>query len=225
MKEQRGSGHLRRTVVTGAPVAAGCPPAMSDPRAATPAATESDETLVTGFVAGDSGCYEQLVERYNRPIFNFIYRMLGNYADAEDVAQDVFVQIYRALPDARTDLPFRPWLYVVARHKCLDFLKRKRPVLFSDAAGPGDDGDDPAARVVDTDPLPDELAERADLQRLLQEAIDALPPKYRQVVALRYTADLSFAEIAAALSLPENTVKTHFHRAKALLRARLAGTV
>jgi len=183
---------------------------------------DSDEALARRFVAGDAAAFEALVGRYSRPIFNFTLRMLGNRDDADDVAQDVFVQIYRSLPRARTDLPFKPWLYVIARNKCLDFLKRRRPLLFTDIEGDDPEGEGMEARIEDTEPLPEELAERADLQRVLQAAIAALPPKYRQVVAMRYAAELSFEEIAASLGLPENTVKTHFHRAKALLRTALS---
>jgi RNA polymerase sigma factor (sigma-70 family) len=186
------------------------------------AANCSDEALAQRCAGGDISCYEELVRRYTRPIFNFTYRMLANYDDADDLTQDVFVQVYKSLPSARTDLPFKPWLYVIARNKCLDFLKRKRPLLFTDVEGDDPEGEGVAARVQDTDPLPDELAERADLQRILRDAIESLPLKYRQVVAMRYAAELSFEEIAAALGLPENTVKTHFHRAKALLRPKLA---
>lgn len=180
-----------------------------------------DEALIATFLNGDVGAYEALVQRYAKPIFNFVFRMVGNYADADDVAQDVFIQVFKALPKARTDLPFKPWLYVIARNKALDLLKRKRPVLFSDVANHDDRSEDPGASIADSAPLPEELAERADLQRVLQEAVASLPPKYRQVVAMRYAAELSFAEISASLGLPENTVKTHFHRAKSLLRARL----
>lgn len=191
---------------------------MSEGASVLPA--RGDEQLVAAFVDGEPAAYEELVRRYSRPIFNFVYRMIGSYADADDVAQDVFVQVYKSLPAARTDLPFKPWLYVIARNKCLDFVKRKRPVLFADVDGP-DEAESIAERVPDPQPLPDELAERADLQRILHEAVLDLPERYRQVVAMRYTGELSFAEIAETLNLPENTVKTHFHRAKALLRSRL----
>lgn len=184
-------------------------------------ADRSDEDLVRGGGAGDIACFEELVRRYMKPIFNFAYRMLGNYAEADDVAQDVFVQVFRSLPTIRADLPFKPWLYVVARNRCLDVLKRKRPVNFSSIEDP-ERGERIVDRVADPDPLPEEVFERADLQRVLREAIEKLPEKYRTVVAMRYASGLTFAEIAAALGLPENTVKTHFQRAKAALRASLA---
>jgi RNA polymerase sigma-70 factor (ECF subfamily) len=184
-------------------------------------AVKGDEELVRAFLAGDVAAFEELVRRYSRPIYNFTLRMLGNREDADDVAQDVFVQVYRALPRSRTDLPFKPWLYTVARNKCLDFLKRRRPLSFSDVDADEEDGEGIAAMIADPAPLPEELAERVDLQRLLGAAIQELPPRYREVVALRYAAELSFEEISVALGIPENTAKTHFHRAKTLLRAHL----
>jgi RNA polymerase sigma-70 factor (ECF subfamily) len=121
------------------------------------------------------------------------------------------------LPRARLDLPFRPWLYRIARNQCLDRLRARRTVGLPD---PGDEYEagPPGALLPDPTPLPDELAERRDLQRLLGEAIGTLPERYRAVVAMRYVTDLTFAEIGQALGLPENTVKTFFQRSKALLR-------
>jgi RNA polymerase sigma-70 factor, ECF subfamily len=183
----------------------------------------SDEDLARSFCAGNVQSFEELVRRYAKPMFNFAYRMTGNYAEADDIAQDVFLQVYRSLPAARLDLPFKPWLYVIARNKCLDFLKRRRPVSFSVLEG--DQGDSPIDSVADQDPLPEDVLERADLQRILREAVLALPERYREVVSLRYAAGLSFAEIGRALNLPENTVKTQFQRAKSMLRRQLAGAL
>jgi RNA polymerase sigma-70 factor (ECF subfamily) len=178
----------------------------------------SDEELAERFQQGDTGAFETLVERYHRPLYHFAFRLLGRAEDAEDATQDTFVQVYGALPKARLDAPLRPWIYRIARNRCLDMLKRRRPVLFSALSA-----DDEAAvpEVADAQPLPDELAERADLQRLLSAAIAALAPPYREVVALRYASDLAFGEIAEVLGMPENTVKTRFQRAKAALREAL----
>jgi RNA polymerase sigma factor (sigma-70 family) len=183
------------------------------------ATAATDESLADRFQRGDALAFEELVARYHRPLYHFAYRLLGRAEDAEDATQDTLVLVYRALPTARLDTPLRPWIYRIARNRCLDLLKRRRPLAFADL-GPVDD-DTPQLEAADTSPLPDELAERADLQRLLGEAIGALAPAYREVVALRYTTDLQLNEIADVLGLPENTVKTRFHRAKAMLRAAL----
>jgi len=180
----------------------------------------SDEDLAHRFTAGDQAAFVHLVQRYAKPLFNFAYGFLGDYDDADDVAQQVLVQLYKSLPRARLDQPLRPWIYQIAKNKCLDWLRRRRPVLFSELEG---DESDSAPALPNETPLPDELAERHDLQRLLREAIAALPPKYRAVVTMRYVNELPFAEIAAALDLPENTVKTHFQRAKGMLRGYLRG--
>lgn len=180
----------------------------------------TDEQLARRYLAGADACFDELVRRYSGPVYYFILRMVGRPEDADDLTQDVFVQILKSLPTARTDLPLRPWVFVIARNKCLDHLKRKRAVPFSNLAGPEDD-ERMEERVMDAQPLPEDLAERADLQALLQAAITELPPRYRAVVALRYSADLTFAEIGTVLNLPENTAKTHFQRAKALLRVYL----
>lgn len=180
----------------------------------------SDEQLAVRYVAGERDCFDELVQRYRGPIHAFILRMVGRPEDAEDLTQDVFLQLLKSLPTARADLPLRPWVFVIARNKCLDHLKRKRPLLFS-AMTSAEADDAPEERLPDHQPLPEELAERADLRDLLQRAIESLPARYRTVVALRYSGDLTFAEIGAVLALPENTAKTHFQRAKGLLRAAL----
>jgi RNA polymerase sigma-70 factor (ECF subfamily) len=187
-------------------------------------AEPTDEYLARAAAGGDRGAFEELVRRYIKPIFNFVYRMTGNYAEADDLTQDVFLQVYRSLPSARLDLPFRPWLYVIARNKSLDSLKRKRALDFSALVDP-ETAESPIDNVADPDPLPEAVLEHADLKRILREAILRLPERYRTVVSLRYGGELSFGEIALTLGLPENTVKTHFQRAKAILRRELEGAL
>ena len=186
--------------------------------AAIPLGGRTDEQLAAGYARGERVCFDELVRRYSASIYAFALRMVGRPEDAEDLTQDVFVQLLRSLPSARADLPLRPWIYVIARNKCLDHLKRRRAAAFSEVADGVEGGE---MDVADAAPLPDELVERADVQQMLQRAIAGLPERYRAVVALRYATDLTFAEMGQVLGLPENTVKTHFQRAKALLRAAL----
>ncbi len=182
----------------------------------------SDGILAQRSIAGDQRAFEILVQRYSTPLFNFICRFLSDYDQACDILQQVFLQLYISLPNLRTSDPLKAWLFQVARNRCLDELRRKHAIHFSELEPVNDDDElSPLATMPDTDPLPEELAERRDLQQCLQKAIQTLPPKFRSVVLLRYAGQLSFSEIGQALDMPEATAKTYFQRAKPLLRAAL----
>ena len=182
----------------------------------------SDGILAQQSIAGDQRAFEILVQRYSTPLFNFICRFLGDYDQACDVLQQVFLQLYISLPNLRTGDPLKAWLFQVARNRCLDELRRKHAIHFSELEPVSDEDElSPLATMPDTDPLPEELAERRDLQQCLQKAIQTLPPKFRSVVLLRYAGQLSFSEIGQTLKMPEATAKTYFQRAKPLLRAAL----
>jgi RNA polymerase sigma-70 factor (ECF subfamily) len=167
----------------------------------------------------DPAAFEALVRRHQGPLYNFCLRMLGQADDAADVAQETFVQLYSHLGRLDEREPLAPWLFRVARNRCIDLIRRRRtvPLGMPDDAGESTFVGEPA----DEDPLPEIVAERADLQRLLSDAIAQLPPAYAEVVALRYAGDRSFAEIAVILDCDEGAARVRFHRAKALLRRHL----
>lgn len=170
---------------------------------------------------GDAAAFEALVRRHQRPIFNFCLRMLGRPDDAADVAQEAFVQLYTNLVRLDEREPLTAWLFRVARNRCIDVIRRRRTVSLSSDTSGDDDAGSTTIDLADADPLPDELVERADLERVLTAAIADLPPAYAEVVALRYASDRSFAEIAAILEIDEGAARVRFHRAKALLRRTL----
>jgi RNA polymerase sigma-70 factor (ECF subfamily) len=175
--------------------------------------------------AGDQIAFEMLVRRYSTPLFNFICRFLGDYDQACDVLQQVFLRFYTSLPNLGTSEPFKPWLFQVARNCCVDELRRRKryAIHFSQLESENAEGEVTVlSDMADPGPLPEEIMERHDLQDILQQAIQALPPKFRAVVTLRYLAQLSFSEIGKTLSMPEATAKTYFHRAKVLLRKSLS---
>ncbi len=182
----------------------------------------SDGLLARQSLSGDDVSFERLVQRYTTPLFSFCYRFLADYDLAWDVLQHVFLQLYTSLPTLRTDKPLKSWLFQVARNRCLDELRRKHAIPFSQLEQGSDDEDlSLLAAIPDTQPLPEEVAERGEVQRSMVQAIEALPPKYRSVVLLRYTRELSFLEIGQTLHMPEATAKTYFQRAKVLLRGSL----
>src|SRR2546425_8798157 len=182
----------------------------------------TDGVLAQQSLDGDEHAFESLVHRYSAQLFNFIYRFLGDYDQACDILQHVFIQLHTSLPTLRTDKPLKAWLFQVARNRCLDELRRKHAIHFSELEAINDDEElSPLAAIPDSGPLAEELAERSDLQHRLQAAISTLPVKFRSVVLLRYASQLSFSEIGQALNMPEATAKTYFQRAKPLLRAAL----
>src|SRR5438876_5486565 len=182
----------------------------------------TDGDLAQQTLAGNPYAFEDLVKRYSTPLFNFIYRFLGDYDQACDILQHVFIQLHTSLPTLRTDKPLKAWLFQVARNRCLDELRRRHAIHFSELEAVNDDEElSPLAAIPDNGPLPEELAEQSDLQQHLHDAIQTLPVKFRSVVLLRYAAQLSFSEIGQALNMPEATAKTYFQRAKPLLRTAL----
>src|SRR5947207_6682993 len=181
----------------------------------------TDAVLAKQVLSGDQEAFELLVRRYNTPLFNFICRFLGDYDLACDVLQQVFLRFYTSLPKLGTGEPFKSWLFQVARNCCVDELRRKHryAIHFSQLEVENSEGElTGLCDIPDPGPLPEEVVERRDLQVLLQQAIETLPPKFRSVVILRYSSQLSFSEIGKSLGMPEATAKTYFHRAKVLLR-------
>ncbi len=182
----------------------------------------ADGTLAQQALTGDQAAFEVLVGRYSTGLFNFICHFLGDYHLACDILQQVFLQLYISLPKLRTGEPLKSWLFQVARNRCLDELRRKRPVYFSELETAFDDEDSPSLiDIPDSSPLPEEVTLHHDSQRQLHGAIQLLPPRFRSVVLLRYAGQLSFSEIGKVLHMPKSTAKTYFQRAKPLLRANL----
>src|SRR5215471_13009277 len=182
----------------------------------------TDTVLAHQAVAGDQYAFESLVRRYSTSLYSFITRFLGDHDQASDILQQVSIQLYTSLPTLRADRPLKAWLFQVARNRCVDELRRKRVLHFSELEGKNDEDEVSVVdALLDSTPLPEELAECHDLQERLQKAIDTLPVKFRSVVLLRYAGQLSFPEIGQTLNMPVATAKTYFHRAKPLLRTAL----
>jgi RNA polymerase sigma factor (sigma-70 family) len=182
----------------------------------------TDDLLVQQARDGDQDAFETLVDRYSALLYLLISRLLQDEHLAHDVLQHVFIQLYRSLPTMRPGGILKAWLSQVARHRCFDELRRKRPIFFSEIAYVQGGGEFSAITMLpDPDRLPEEQVELRELQQQLLEAIESLPTQYRSVVLLRYANQLSFREIGQALSIPEATAKTYFYRARKPLRTLL----
>jgi RNA polymerase sigma-70 factor (ECF subfamily) len=183
---------------------------------------KSPDILAQQSLNGNEDAFEELFKRYRPVLFHFIFKMLGDYDQACDIEQQVFLQLYKSLPTLDTTRTLKSWLFQVARNRCLDEFRRKRIIHFSELEALNDeDGSAVLALVPDPHPQPEEIAENHELQEHLLKVIRRLPPKFRSVVFLRYAAQLTFPEIGKTLGMPAATAKTYFTRAKPLLRASL----
>ena len=181
-----------------------------------------DSVLVQQALAGHQEAFEALVSRYEHSLLSLIYSYVGDYHEAHDVLQQVWLQLYLSLATLRQNGHIKPWLFTVARNRSLDILRSTRVLTFSEGeTGNEEDGAAFLDTLPDTSPTPEELAERHDLHQAVQRAILALPHTYRSVVLLYYGEQLNYSEIGRVLNMPCSTVKTRFHRAKPLLRAAL----
>ncbi len=182
---------------------------------------QDDRAVVEAVLNGQQHRFADLVNRYQSQIVNYVCRMLGNYEDAVDLSQDVFLKAYSGLGSYRPQYPFPAWLFRIARNAAIDEI-RKRRLLTVSLDAPVEFEDGTAGREVESpgrDPQDSYLG--VEFAGRISSAIDGLPEKYREPIILRHAADLSYEEIAETLELPIGTVKTRIFRARDALRRSL----
>lgn len=181
----------------------------------------SEKILLEQLRAGHPGAFEQLVARQASRLINLAYRLVGNRAEAEEIAQEGFLRLHRSLDSFRGDCSLSSYLYRIVSRLAIDHLRReklRRKLFFFRRL---EDDFDPLELAADTGASPrDDLQFKETGQRLLA-ALDLLSARQRAVFVLRHQEGLSLKEIAATLSLEEGTVKAHLHRAVRALRAEL----
>jgi RNA polymerase sigma-70 factor, ECF subfamily len=156
---------------------------------------------------GDETAYANIVETYQRPVYNLCYRMLGDPIDAEDAAQETFWRAYQNLKRYDPKRSFPTWLLSIAAHYCIDQQRKRRIPILSVDLLPEEDAPDPAPN---PEKVVSELEETSQMRRLLSK----LGPQDRAAVVLRYWYEFSEEEIARTLSLTVSAVKSRLHRAR-----------
>jgi RNA polymerase sigma-70 factor (ECF subfamily) len=178
----------------------------------------ADSDLVARSAGGDAAAFQALVERHRSMVYRVAYQFAGNHHDAEDIAQEVFIKVYRSLDRFRQDAQMTSWLYRIVMNACIDHRRRQRPAAV---AAFGDEAEQRMLNTPEETPDPEDRAYAGELGEVLESEIARLPQGQRMVFIMRHHHGLKLSEIADALGLAEGTVKRQLHAAIHRLRGRL----
>jgi RNA polymerase sigma-70 factor (ECF subfamily) len=184
--------------------------------------SDLDRALLRRLRDRDERAFKELIEGHRDRVYNITFRMLGNRSEAEDVAQEVFITVFKQIETFRGDSKFSTWLYRVTVNHCKNRIKylarrhdRDRDELDETATGTNGQIGGPMPKA------PDRALEGSQMEQLIQAAIAELDDEQRMVVVLRDVEDLSIEEICVITGLPDGTVKSRLHRARLVLRKKL----
>ncbi|HEU5453913.1 MAG TPA: sigma-70 family RNA polymerase sigma factor [Terriglobales bacterium] len=185
--------------------------------------------LVRRCVGGDAVAWEELVRHFGKRIYNICYRFTGSPDDAQDLAQEVFIKIYRSLGSYDTGKgSFATWVTTMTRNLLVDHFRRTRQDRVTDSleSSPNEDEDAPRLgdHLQDLGPGPDERLHSRETREMVQQALQKLSPELREAVILRDLQDMDYRDIAKALHVPEGTVKSRINRGRTELARHLSRT-
>ena len=184
---------------------------------------DGDAELMLRVKRGDMAAFESLVDKYKQPVINLVYRTLHDFAEAEDLAQNVFVQVFKSAHRYEVSAKFSTWLFTIARNLCLNELRRRsrHPANSLDAHPPGEE-ENPSRQIEDVRaPSAPETLLQGELEEKIQLALDALPENQRIALLLCRQDELSYEEIGSILGCSLSATKSLIHRARETLKQKL----
>ncbi len=184
-----------------------------------PAPGRTDEQLITAYRGGDRASFAELVGRYERELFHFLVRFLGDRAAAEDVFQETFLQIHQSAENFDTQRRFRPWLFTIAANKARDLIRSnaRRPAnpLQASISSGDDDGGEFIDLMRSAEQMPDAPLQQRELQSKVQSTVTGMPDHLREILLLSYFHQFPYKQISDILDIPLGTVKSRLHTAVA----------
>ncbi len=168
---------------------------------------------------GDQRAYAELMDRYRKPLYHTMLKMVKNTDDAEDLTIEAFAKAFKGLGKFKKEYTFSTWLFRIATNNCIDFIRKKKLDTMSISGMFKDDnGEDVGMEIKDGNLDPQERAIKEEMKTYMQLFVNKLQPKYQRLVKLRYFKEYSYDEIAKEIDIPLGTVKAQLHRAKELLQ-------
>ena len=181
-----------------------------------------DRTLVARIIGGERDRFTELVRRYEKRVVNYVYRITHRYEDAHDLTQEIFMKVYLALDRFDPKYQFSTWLFRIAQNSAIDALRRKGLNEVPMPRTRHHHDEEPKERdFADSGVSPYRALKNKQMAVDIEQAVENLPPDYRELIQLRHYAELSYEEIAAMKKLPLGTVKNKLFRARALLKDTL----
>jgi RNA polymerase sigma factor (sigma-70 family) len=182
---------------------------------------EEDSLLIKRALDGDQKGFLKLRLKYHDAIFKLINRMIRNREEVEDLTQEAFIKAFTSLNRFNEEYAFSTWLYKIATNNSIDHLRKKKLQTFSINRPIESDESDYSFELPDTELVPDQELIASQRKKMLDDAMNALPAKYRQVILMRHVDEKEYQEIAKTLKLPLGTIKAHIFRARELLYKQL----
>lgn len=174
----------------------------------------SEKKIIEKVLGGDANAFEELVLKYEKTVYNLALRMVGDRDDASDMTQEAFIKAYGSLSSFRGDSKFSVWIYRITTNVCLDFLRSKSRKQQVSLTVSDDDDEDAQLDIPDPKADPEQQLIKKISMQSVEEGLKTLPDKQRQILVMRELGGMSYAEIGAALSLEEGTVKSRIFRAR-----------
>jgi RNA polymerase sigma-70 factor (ECF subfamily) len=184
---------------------------------------DPDAALMLRVKDGDLAAFEELVQKYKHPIVNVIYRMLHDFDEAEDLAQNVFVRVFQSAGRYEVSAKFSTWIFTIARHLCLNEIRRRgrHPAQSLESSQSADDDHTPKQYPDAKIFSPPQAFLQKELEQKVQQALEELPDKQRLAIALCQEDELSYEEIAKVLGCSLSATKSLIHRGRETLKAKL----
>jgi RNA polymerase sigma-70 factor (ECF subfamily) len=177
---------------------------------------QADRELIEKNLDGDGSAFSELVGRYLKPVYNFLFTLTGDQSTLDDLTQITFIKAWKNIHSFDESKSFKTWLFTIAKNTAYDHLKKKKTVPFSAFAD--EEGRNILEEINEDKPLPDEILERADLSQEIEKKLEEIPARYRMLLLLHYKDDFSLQEISQILEKPYNTIKSQHSRALQSLR-------
>ena len=182
---------------------------------------KEDQRLIKLAREGDQKAFETLLKKYRNLVYHVMIKMVRNPQEAEDLSQEAFIKAFNALASFNEEFAFSTWLMKIATNNCIDYLRKKKLRTYSIDEPIQYKEEQVQIELPDHDPTPEKSLLNEERSKLINEAIQSLPPRYRHVIVLRHQEEKSYEDIAEILKLPLGTVKARIFRAREMLNKKM----